>query len=251
MKSPFTNVLTWVLQGKEMAKKKKKERNISGYLFLCPCDTDRNRRNLCLLGAARVHQVMSPIGIGFWAGVPPGRRASLGLDLQEYPKQVGTFRILGPGTCRAQMVTLREAAAAGPEQAEQGVLDLQGTLGDIGDVPGAWGAWKLLQRLKLGWPLLDFTPRKGQRAWALASGLRGTLCAKKGVKVSPKKVPLWSLLPSACGLWPVPMSFPGQGPGAALQGKGWCQHLPPPHPRDRLHRSCPGQAMVPELSPPP
>ena len=141
--------------GKEMAPKKKKreEGNISGYLFLCPCDaTDRNLggTRACLV-PLHVHQVMSPQELASGGGRRGGGgshqagEAVWSLDLQEYPKEVGTLRDTGSwNPQQGPGGDSKGRSRWGPEQAEQGVLDLRAHWGDTGDMPDAWGAWKLL-----------------------------------------------------------------------------------------------------------
>lgn len=187
MKSPFTNVLTWVLRGRKWPKKKKKkeEGNISGYLFLCPCDTtDRNLGGTCAyLVPLRVHQVMSPQALAFGQGSLQAGKAVWSLDLQEYPKQVGTFGDTGPWyPQQGPGGDSKGSSRCGPEQAEQGVLDLRAHWGDMRDVPGAWGAWKLLQRLKLGWQHPSWTSHTAEGAVGVGSGwwAQGhTVCKKR------------------------------------------------------------------------
>lgn len=122
-----------------MAKKKTDNtaagRNIAGYSFPCPClYSQEPGRNLCLLGAPMCAPSDESPGIGFWGwGSLQAGEAVWSLDLEDYPKEVGTLRDTepwypqwGPGGDSKGM------SRWGPEQAEQGVLDL----GSIGDTRG-------------------------------------------------------------------------------------------------------------------
>ena len=130
--------------GKEMAPKKKKKReegNISGYLFLCPCDaTDRNLggTRACLV-PLHVHKVMSPQELASGGGrrgggVPTRQGRQSGVwTCRNIPRRWAPSGIVGPGTLsRAQVVTLREEAAGGRSRQSRVFL----TSGRIGETRG-------------------------------------------------------------------------------------------------------------------
>lgn len=127
-----------------------------------------------------MHPVMSPQALASGGGGSlQAGEAVWSLDLEDYPKEVGTLRDTGPWYPQwGPGGDSKGVSRWGAEQAEQGVLDL----GSTGDT---WGACLVLEEhAGLSAPLLQ----KGQWAWAPAGGLRSTLCAtRRGVPL--KKAP--------------------------------------------------------------